>query len=133
MTKRAEFSKKTKAEAFQRAKGHCEKCSAPLRPGKFEYHHHVEAALGGPNTLENCAVWCDACHDPHTAKVSTPRVAKMKRQQAAHIGAKAPAAKSLQSAGFRPAPPQRKASKVEPGSKVAQIRALRERHAAQGG
>jgi len=103
---RAEFSKGTKAEAFIRSKGHCEKCSAPLRPGKYEYHHLIEAAIGGTGRLDNCAVWCDACHDPHTATVSAPRVAKMKRQRAGHIGAKTAPTQKIKSRGFTPAEPK---------------------------
>lgn len=113
---RAEFSKGTKELAALRAAGHCEKCTAPLRPGKYDYHHLIEAALGGSNELSNCAVWCDACHDPYTATVSTPRVAKMKRQRASHIGAATPTRKKIQSRGFTPAAPKTPATAPVPKS-----------------
>jgi 5-methylcytosine-specific restriction enzyme A len=73
---------------------------------------------------------CRACHVEKT-KADVAAIAQAKRREAKHLGAKAPAAKRIQSAGFRPAPPQRKASTL--GPKAAQIRALRERHTAEGG
>jgi hypothetical protein len=134
--KRLEFAGKVKDQAFARSGGRCENkaCGALLTVGKYAYDHILPAALGGKPTLANCQVICVACHAAKTTKEDVPRIRKADRQRRAHIGAKAAHAKPLKSAGFRPAAPQRKASRVEPGSKVAQIRAMRERQfGAEGG
>ena len=81
---RAEFSLKTKQAAFERAAGTCE-CGCGRAFGKHprerpEYHHRIEAALGGGNDLDNC--WCIRadCHAAITAQVSAPRAAKVRRE-----------------------------------------------------
>ena len=105
---RLEFTKKTKARAFERSLGCCEYCKARLQVGKFHYDHEIPAALGGSNDLENCKVACEACHSEKTTQLDVPQIAKAKRQQARHIGAKD--APRMRSAGFRKAQPQNRAS-----------------------
>lgn len=97
---RREFPAKVRVAAYKRCNGHCEKCTAPLSPGKFSYDHIVADALGGEPVLENCQVLCDACHGIKTAEHDTPRAAKQKRQERAHLGAKPEPAKPIQSAPF---------------------------------
>ena len=87
---RREFPKAVKLAAFQRANGRCEECSARLMVGAFHYDHRVPDALGGEPTLENCRVLCRACHAVKTAAQDVPSIAKAKRNEARHIGAKAP-------------------------------------------
>lgn len=81
MTRR-EFSRKVKLDAFQRAAGRCEECTAHLVPGKYQYDHVTPDGLGGKPTLENCKVVCTACHGAKTAKEDVPRMAKADRQRA---------------------------------------------------
>jgi 5-methylcytosine-specific restriction protein A len=97
MTRR-EFPDKVKVEAFQRADGRCEKCTAKLFVGKIHYDHRIPDAMGGEPTLSNCDVLCTACHGIKTRRVDVPAIAKVKRIRAAHIGAKKPS-------GFRKPPP----------------------------
>jgi 5-methylcytosine-specific restriction enzyme A len=78
MNDRREFRDKVKAQAFERAKGRCEKCTARLVVGKFAYDHVIADALGGEPTLENCAVLCSACHGEKTPG-DTTAAAKVKR------------------------------------------------------
>jgi 5-methylcytosine-specific restriction protein A len=85
---RAEFTRKTKAAAFLRCKGLCESCGSKLSEGNTEYHHRIEAAEGGDNSLANCVVLCKTDHSAITRKVSIPRVAKIRRQRDKSIGAK---------------------------------------------
>lgn len=85
---RREFSAKVKQAAYERAEGHCESCTAPLSPGHVHYDHVIPDALGGEPTLENCACICTPCHSRKTAKEDVPRISKMKRQRANHIGAR---------------------------------------------
>lgn len=87
---RREFPAKVKIAAFQRADGKCESCGAFLFPSKTHYDHIVPDALGGEPTLENCSPKCAACHSDKTTKQDLPAIAKAKRREAAHWGAKAP-------------------------------------------
>jgi 5-methylcytosine-specific restriction enzyme A len=87
---RREFSVKTKMLATARSHGHCEGCTAPLVPGHRHYDHIVPDQLGGEPTLENCQVLCTACHSVKTAKQDIPAIAKAKRREVSHLGAKAP-------------------------------------------
>lgn len=61
---RREFSKRTKLEAWQRAKGCCEGegCGIKLDGKRVEYDHVIADALGGEPTLANCRVLCVVCH-----------------------------------------------------------------------
>ena len=97
---RTEFTGPTKKAAWARCEGQCEyregtgidewRCQTMLRPGDIFYDHIIPDGLGGDNTLDNCQVLCRAHHDPKTQKVDVPRIAKMKRQRAKHIGATGP-------------------------------------------
>jgi 5-methylcytosine-specific restriction protein A len=85
---RREFSARIKVAAYERSQGRCEGCALPLQTGRFHYDHIIPDGLGGEPTLENCAVICRACHDDKTHRADVPRIAKMKRQKSAHLGAK---------------------------------------------
>jgi len=61
-TDRAEFDKKTREAAWQRAGGKCEICTADFAGRRPDYHHRIAAALGGDNSLQNCRVICSKCH-----------------------------------------------------------------------
>ncbi|MEZ2410494.1 HNH endonuclease [Bosea sp. RCC_152_1] len=104
---RREFSRKTRAQAFERSKGHCEACGAHLMPGKFRYDHILPDALGGEPTLENCKVQCVTCDAPKTAADVT-RIRKADRQRDKHTGAYE--RKKWPKQIRRPAPPQCRAT-----------------------
>lgn len=101
---RREFSDKVRERAYDRAKGHCQKCTAPLAPGKFAYDHILPDWLGGEPVLANCQVLCDACHREKTAREDQPRISKTKRQRRNHIG------KMRTGRGFPPPHPRKPAS-----------------------
>lgn len=84
---RAEFSDKVKSQAWERCAGNCEHCGNPIRAGNGpEYHHDIDAMLGGPNTLENCLVLCiRPCHKAVTAE-RRPEITKTKRLLEKRIG-----------------------------------------------
>jgi 5-methylcytosine-specific restriction enzyme A len=84
---RAEFTKATKLDAWTRANGHCEQCTAKLFPGNIEYHHDKECAYGGTNSVDNCILLCRACHGSITRRRMTD-IAKSNRVRAAHLGIK---------------------------------------------
>lgn|SRR5574341_116480 len=85
---RAEFPAKVRAAAFLRADGKCEICHAKI-VGRAEYDHIIPDGLGGTPDLDNCQVTCSKCHRLKTSSEDVPRIAKAKRQQRSHIGAKA--------------------------------------------
>ena len=110
MSKRREFPKQVKRDAFVRANGQCEGCGAHLAVGRFHYDHDIPNALGGEPTLDNCRVLCLVCHGEKTAKQDVPRIAKAVRIADREMGIR-PARKRLRGPGFRKAPPQRNASR----------------------
>ena len=79
---RSEFPKSVRRQAFERAKGRCERCEAALFPGQYHYDHILADGLSGKPTLENCAVLCRACHGLKTAAEDIPRIAKADRARA---------------------------------------------------
>lgn len=64
---RREFPRKIKAAAIKRANGHCEKCSAALKPHEAEVDHILPDVLGGEPVLSNAQVLCRVCHAEKTA------------------------------------------------------------------
>lgn len=92
---RREFSAKVKGQAFERADGRCENCTAYLFAGKYHYDHRIADALTGDNTLENCQVLCTACHAEKTQGNDIPRIVKARHQKHKHIGAQAPSKRPL--------------------------------------
>lgn len=85
-SKRLEFSRETKEQAYERCGGKCELCRTAFNGREPEYHHEIEAAMGGDNSLDNCQVLCPKCHGLITRTISVPRVAKVKRIEAKRKG-----------------------------------------------
>lgn len=90
MTARQEFPAKVKLAAWERADGHCERCTAKLYPGKYRYNHRIPDALGGQPTLDNCEVLCIACDHPQTYQKDIPAIAKSKRVRQRNAGIRKP-------------------------------------------
>ncbi|ANW00661.1 HNH endonuclease [Bradyrhizobium icense] len=72
---RLEFSKRTMREARERAEGLCEgllsngeRCNANLAHKPCHFDHIIPAAIGGDNSLQNCAFLCVPCHLEKTTK-----------------------------------------------------------------
>lgn len=76
MNQRAEFSKRTRLEAFDRANGHCEECGINLRTRYVEYHH--DSYDRSDNSLGNARVLCRFCHGAITRE-RAPIIAKGNR------------------------------------------------------
>ncbi|WP_366142407.1 HNH endonuclease signature motif containing protein [uncultured Roseibium sp.] len=91
---RLEFTRKTRAKAFERASGRCEKCSAKLKTGEAEYDHILPAELEGDNDLQNCQVLCRICHREKTTR-DVQGIRKADRQRDSFSGAKKPKGRPL--------------------------------------
>ena len=84
-----EFSDKTKAEAWQRCEGRCERCGTMIKPSEAIYDHVVPGALGGRSAMTNCQVLGSRCCNPQkTFREDIPRIKKAQRN-------------ALRSAGFK--------------------------------
>ena len=92
---RVEFSRKVRQAAVDRAKGHCERCKAVLKPGEGEYDHVLPAALGGEATLANCQLLCRQCHRGPEGKTTQDvhRIREADRARGKHTGAVRPSSK----------------------------------------
>lgn len=107
---RKEFPKSVKVAAVKRATRdgvtYCEGCCLPMR--KWHYDHDNPDGLTGQPTLDNCKLLCIPCHGVKTPK-DVAKIARAKRREALALGVHKPP--TLKGQGFRPAEPQRKASK----------------------
>lgn len=83
---RTEFSAKTKAQAFTRAKDRCEGCGAATKFKPVHYDHDLACELGGDNSLENCKVLCVPCHKTKTRDRDMPLIAKSRRIRQREMG-----------------------------------------------
>ena len=99
MTKRLEFTRKTKVARFAFCNGKCESCGVPLVAGKFEYDHDKEANDGGDNSFENCRCLCRECHVAKTA-VYVKETRKAERIRDRHIGAMPETKRKIPGRGF---------------------------------
>ncbi|MBA3752934.1 MAG: HNH endonuclease [Nitrospira sp.] len=98
---RQEFSSKTRLAAWERSQGMCEcGCGQTIKPERPEYHHRIEAGLGGGNDIENCVVLKKSCHRAITSGHSVPMLAKVKRIRMKAIGAWPKSRRPLRSRGF---------------------------------
>lgn len=114
---RTEFTKKTMREAYERSEGLCEgvlkdgtRCCANLKHKPHHFDHVIPDAIGGDNSLQNCACLCVECHKEKTAKIDIPIIAKSKRVADKYNGIPSRSPK-IKSRGFARRPPQRTASR----------------------
>jgi hypothetical protein len=94
--RRAEFSKDTQRQAYERSQGRCESalvpsiedigCKRELRTGDINYDHISAEAISHDNSLDNCAVLCKACHKIKTTQHDVPAIAQDRRVSDLHRG-----------------------------------------------
>ncbi len=95
MTRR-HISTKARVAVFERHKETCHLCAGRINAGEeWDISHAIPLAIGGADDESNWLPAHRKCHRLHTASVDAPRIAKTKRQYAAHIGAKAPSRNPL--------------------------------------
>lgn len=95
---RLEFNRATRRAIIERAKGHCEACSAVLKPGEAEIDHILPDALGGKPEAANGWLLCRVCHVEKTGH-DIRRIRKADRQRDRSSGA-IRAKATLKSRGF---------------------------------
>lgn len=108
MANRQEFTRDVRAQIKTRClrpTGYaCEKCGLILKSGG-EIHHVKQDAMKRDEdkkrklTAADGLFLCEPCHDAESG-AQAPVMAKVKRQEAKHLGVATPPAKPLQSKGF---------------------------------
>jgi 5-methylcytosine-specific restriction enzyme A len=117
---RKRLSTRDRARIFAAAGGVCHICGGLIQAGEaWEVSHPIPIALGGDDDDTNRRPAHKKCHRALTAQEDIPRIAKAKRVEARHLGARV-AKGTIKSAGFARAPKRR-----EIGEKEMQLRALR--------
>lgn len=126
MSKRREFPRAVRSARLKHAmdaKGvlHCEGCGVMIKHGEYAFDHHNPDGLTGEPTFENCRVLCiAACHPDKTA-ADQERIARAQRQEALHLGAKAPPTKPIRSKGFPHKPKRQPRPSLTPRKLYAPI------------
>jgi 5-methylcytosine-specific restriction protein A len=94
--KRVRLSTRQRVECFEASGGVCHLCGGKIIVGeKWEVSHDTPLELGGEDTPENRKPAHYRCHRAHTAAVDLPNIAKAKRREARHIGARAPSSRPI--------------------------------------
>jgi hypothetical protein len=87
--KRLKISSKMRLEMFFKANNQCQSCQAKIHPGhKWELDHIIPLAMGGADTKQNMQILCKICHNLKTYNKDISEIAKAKRLQMKHFGAK---------------------------------------------
>lgn len=105
-------SAKTRLSIFLAHEGTCHICKGKIGVGEaWDLDHVTPLAMGGEDEDANLApAHRKTCHGAKTAQQDVPMIAKAKRREAIHLGAKPAPKKRIQGPGFPKAPPQRRAS-----------------------
>ena len=98
---RSEFPRSIRVAVIKRSTResvvYCEACGLPAK--KFQVDHIIADAHGGKPVIENAQLLCEPCFSIKNPK-DTTIAAKLKRQEAKHLGAERPKPRI-------PAPPKR--------------------------
>lgn len=86
---RSSISTKRRLAIFMAGNGHCDICGGKILPGdRWEVSHRIPLALGGADDDSNMFPAHYGCHRASTAQADVPAIARAKRREARHIGAK---------------------------------------------
>lgn len=86
MTDPRRFSKDVMRQAYARANGCCEACTASLSSGNTQYDHRIPWATSQDSSLSNCQCLCKICHSFKSSIIDIPRIAKGVRLADRHVG-----------------------------------------------
>ena len=78
----------------------CESCGLPAK--KWQIDHVRPDGLGGEPTIENAQLLCLPCAVLVKNPADTSAIARAKRREAAHLGARPTPKRTLRSKGFGP-------------------------------
>ena len=96
MSVRRRISTRERLRIFQGEGGVCHVCVRKVQPGEaWDVSHEVPLELGGEDGGDNLRVAHRKCHAAITREQDIPAIAKAKRREAAHLGAKAPSRNPL--------------------------------------
>lgn len=88
---RRSISTKDRVRLFAMHGGVCHMCGGRITVGEaWEVSHDTPLAMGGADDDANRKLAHKKCHRDHTSGVDIPQIAKAKRREAAHLGAKKP-------------------------------------------
>ncbi|WP_377838743.1 HNH endonuclease [Bosea sp. UC22_33] len=88
---RRSLSTRDRLRIFTLHGGICHLCGGKVQAGEaWEVSHDTPLELGGADDDANRKPAHRKCHRAHTAAVDLPNIAKAKRREARHLGAKAP-------------------------------------------
>jgi 5-methylcytosine-specific restriction endonuclease McrA len=105
--RRTTFSTSFRLSLFLKRKGICSDCTRKIEAGNaWDIDHILPLAMGGTNATENLQILCRPCHRSKTTQSDIPRIAKTKRLNARHLGARAPSRRPIP--GSRRSPWKRK-------------------------
>lgn len=90
MADRRTFSADVKRAAWKRCNGRCEKCTAPIAAGGFQYDHDICWELSRNSSLENCSVLCLSCHRLKTFGEDIPAIVRTRHVSDFHHGISGP-------------------------------------------
>lgn len=90
----------------------CQMCRMPLGVRGFDLDHAIPLAMGGEDVEDNLRPLCLPCHRLKT-RGDVGAIAKARRREASHVGAKAPSARPIRSRGFDPQPRRLKRTAAE--------------------
>jgi 5-methylcytosine-specific restriction endonuclease McrA len=86
---RRRISTKERKIIFERNGRTCHMCGGLIQIGDaWEVSHEIPLKLGGDDEGDNLKPAHKKCHRDHTAAVDIPNIARAKRREASHIGAK---------------------------------------------
>ena len=93
---RKSLSTRDRLRIFTLHGGVCHLCGGKVQAGEaWDVSHDTPLELGGDDDDENRKPAHRKCHRAYTAAVDIPNIAKAKRREAKHLGAKAPSARPL--------------------------------------
>jgi 5-methylcytosine-specific restriction endonuclease McrA len=87
--KRKQIPSKIRLAMFLNANRQCQSCQSVIHPGqKWEIDHIIPLGMGGPDIIENMQILCKICHRFKTNHQDMNQIAKAKRLEIIHFGAK---------------------------------------------
>jgi 5-methylcytosine-specific restriction protein A len=91
---RRHWSTAVRKRVWKRFNECCQMCFRPTDERGFDLDHAIPLAIGGEDIEDNLRPLCTPCHRLKT-KDDVADIAKAKRREAAHLGARAPSRNPL--------------------------------------